>query len=72
MWMGNPWVVTVVTVYDMGTDPWCIFERKDGVQEGRRERGREEGEIGGPNGTFGYDRNQRNKRNRCDSAKTCH
>lgn len=39
VWMGNPWVVTVVTVYDMGTDPWCIFERKEG---GRRE----EGEIG--------------------------
>lgn len=27
MWMGNPWVVTVVTVYDIGTDPWCIFGR---------------------------------------------
>lgn len=25
VWMGNPWVVTVVTVYDIGTDPWCIF-----------------------------------------------
>lgn len=25
VWIGNPWVVTVVTVYDIGTDPWCIF-----------------------------------------------
>lgn len=25
VWMGNPWVVTVVTVYDIGTDPWCIW-----------------------------------------------
>ena len=25
-WMGKPWVVTVVMVYDIGTDPGCIFE----------------------------------------------
>lgn len=30
VWMGNPWVVTVVTVYDIGTDPWCIFWEKKG------------------------------------------
>lgn len=28
--MGNPWVVTVVTVYDIGTDPWCIFQEMKG------------------------------------------
>lgn len=31
VWMGNPWVVTVVTVYDIGTDPWCIFKKKEEV-----------------------------------------
>lgn len=35
VWMGNPWVVTVVTVYDIGTDPWCIFLWKE---VGRGER----------------------------------
>lgn len=34
VWMGNPWVVTVVTVYDIGTDPWCILkEKKEGQGE---------------------------------------
>lgn len=31
VWRGNPWVVTVVTVYDIGTDPWCIFKEKEYV-----------------------------------------